>query len=544
MTEQIMKKQKWTTSEDKSLISLVSDLKKIDWKLISIQMSYNHFHKNPNQCKHRWNNHLNPLLKNEKWEKFEEEELLFLYEKLGPKWKKISDNLIGRSDNCIKNKFFSLIRKGLRNLLKYTGYSSKRFNINVIRPKILSNIYLKKMKIKFPQNLAQDICRSKMSIRINDYVFKEYLNNDLNKKTNKFIILEILKYIDKSNKEYIIEKKKKISKMKNKRENRLQQNLLKKNIFKIKRNLNKIQNRNHFKLQNNSVRQKIKIKNEIFKNFLYQIEKNFKFFQKDINQMEEDPKIFQKSKNKLIDINDEFSKRCKFISSHIKNSSFEDIENFMNKLQYKYLPEPPKKKKKFNSLDEKYQDVILQKNINDNLSNNNDEVELYSVISFSSYKNENENNDQFLNSTKSPTYSVNNDFNYLLKSNFNKKNNYDKNINYENQFLNSKQSLTYSVNNDFNSIQKNNVEKKNYDENNFLNSRQSLAYMVNNDFNYVQKDNFNNKNDDVSFFSREDNHYPVKQKSYKYKYEKPSGYCQKNTFDFETTNSCINLDFS
>ena len=462
----MIKKQKWTISEDKSLISLVSNLNKIDWKLISIQMSQDNFHKNPNQCKHRWNNHLNPLLKNEKWEKFEEEELLFLYEKLGPKWKKISDNLVGRSDNCIKNKFFSLIRKGLRNLLKYTGYSSKRFNINVIRPKILSNIYLKKMKIKFPPNLAQENSCNKISIRINDYIFKDYLNNDLNKKTNKFIILEILKYIDKSNKDYIIEKKKKISKMRSKKENRIQQSLLKKNIFKIKRNINKIEKKKNQELYNNSVKQKIK--SDIFKNFLYQLEKNFKYFQ---NYREEvDPRKLKKYQNKLINMNYELSQKCKLISSNLETSSFDDVTNFVNKLQDKYLPKIENIQKAKGSLNNnKYHDFILQPNSNKISSNNNDEVELYSVISFSSKKNEDEN--QFQNSNQSPTYSVNNDFNYILKDNV-------------------------------------------------------------------------NKSDDVSFFSREEKHFPNKYKYDKYNYDKQYQYHQKNAFEFETTNSCINLDFS
>jgi len=59
----------------------------------------------------RWHNHLDPYIKKDPINKEEERKIFDLHKKLGNKWADIAKELPGRSDNCIKNYFYSTHRK-------------------------------------------------------------------------------------------------------------------------------------------------------------------------------------------------------------------------------------------------------------------------------------------------------------------------------------------------------------------------------------------------------------------------------------------------
>jgi hypothetical protein len=63
------------------------------------------------QCRERWFNILNPDVKKGEW-KPEEDALIFqMFQTCGPKWTMIAGCLEGRTENSIKNRFYSTIRK-------------------------------------------------------------------------------------------------------------------------------------------------------------------------------------------------------------------------------------------------------------------------------------------------------------------------------------------------------------------------------------------------------------------------------------------------
>jgi hypothetical protein len=82
--------------------------------------------------------HLDPNLLKEKWSADENKKLFDLHSKYGSHWKEIASHFPGRTDNGIKNQFFSIIRKSLRKACKATGNSNNSNCINLIKPKILS----------------------------------------------------------------------------------------------------------------------------------------------------------------------------------------------------------------------------------------------------------------------------------------------------------------------------------------------------------------------------------------------------------------------
>lgn len=76
------------------------------------------------QCRERWHNHINPHLIQGRVS-FKEEALIFEgLRQYGTKWAEIARNLPGRTDNIIKNHFYSILRKQFIRI-------KKRFKIDI-----------------------------------------------------------------------------------------------------------------------------------------------------------------------------------------------------------------------------------------------------------------------------------------------------------------------------------------------------------------------------------------------------------------------------
>lgn len=115
------KRKKWNQEEDEVLQRLLKReecIDQVNWELISSEMEENGFSKTPKQCRERWMHQLNPDLKKDKWSMNDNKHLFNLFQKIGCKWKEIAEHFKGRTDNSIKNQFFSLIRKSLRTARK------------------------------------------------------------------------------------------------------------------------------------------------------------------------------------------------------------------------------------------------------------------------------------------------------------------------------------------------------------------------------------------------------------------------------------------
>mmetsp|Transcript_15097 Transcript_15097/g.23438 ORF Transcript_15097/g.23438 Transcript_15097/m.23438 type:complete len:478 (+) Transcript_15097:360-1793(+) len=93
----------WTKEEDESLINLVKKHGKMDWFRISAEIPS----RNRKQCRDRYTNHLETGVKKGDWTP-EEDSLIFeLQKKLGNKWAIIASKMPNRTDNAIKNRFWS-----------------------------------------------------------------------------------------------------------------------------------------------------------------------------------------------------------------------------------------------------------------------------------------------------------------------------------------------------------------------------------------------------------------------------------------------------
>lgn len=117
----------WTTEEDLAIKQLVDELGVKNWSLIASELikRYSIKHRSGKQCRERWHNHLDSSIDKNPWTQ-EEDDLIFeLHKQHGKSWSKIAENIPGRTDNSVKNRFYSTLRRNLRKYNKSRPHSQR-----------------------------------------------------------------------------------------------------------------------------------------------------------------------------------------------------------------------------------------------------------------------------------------------------------------------------------------------------------------------------------------------------------------------------------
>ena len=104
----------WSTNEDKLLREWVEQEGATKWSACASRIPG----RSGKQCRERWHNTLNPDVKKGEWTPEEDKVIFELQGSIGPKWTEIAKHLPGRTENSIKNRFYSTVRRMKINAIK------------------------------------------------------------------------------------------------------------------------------------------------------------------------------------------------------------------------------------------------------------------------------------------------------------------------------------------------------------------------------------------------------------------------------------------
>ena len=111
------KQTPWTDAEDAKLRALVQKHGAKKWALISGELRT----KASKQCRRRWQNHLSIEKNTAGWSPEEDQLLLAAHKRVGNRWTDIAKLCNGRTDNAVKNRWNTLLRKEQRKQQKAEG---------------------------------------------------------------------------------------------------------------------------------------------------------------------------------------------------------------------------------------------------------------------------------------------------------------------------------------------------------------------------------------------------------------------------------------
>ncbi|CDW89742.1 myb-like dna-binding domain protein [Stylonychia lemnae] len=113
-------KTPFSPEEDQYMIQIVQQHGIKKWGLISelVNQKFNTQNRNPKICRERWHNHLDPAINKKQWSDYEEMQFIQAHQTLGNRWAEISKVIKGRTDNAIKNHFYSSLRKNISRISK------------------------------------------------------------------------------------------------------------------------------------------------------------------------------------------------------------------------------------------------------------------------------------------------------------------------------------------------------------------------------------------------------------------------------------------
>lgn len=158
---QSLKKGQWSLHEDKLLKEWIEKNGPKHWE----QCGQFIHGRSGKQCREHWNNCLNPELIKGEWTVEEDFLIMNFYEKCNGSWKKIIYLFNGRTENSIKNRFFSQLRK------------IATIKMNTEEKKNCSKIKLEELK----QYLKEGLKIAKKEFLEENPMNEEELNNFLNK---------------------------------------------------------------------------------------------------------------------------------------------------------------------------------------------------------------------------------------------------------------------------------------------------------------------------------------------------------------------------
>ena len=142
-------RSQWKLEEDVLIAVFVEQFGSKKWKTIADELRNRipNCNRNGKQCRERWHNHLNPKVKKLNWNYCEETIFIELHKLHGNRWSEISKSIPGRTDNQIKNHFYSTQRKHISNVQKFNLSHNIYEDSDCRDQQIYFVLYLKKIMV-------------------------------------------------------------------------------------------------------------------------------------------------------------------------------------------------------------------------------------------------------------------------------------------------------------------------------------------------------------------------------------------------------------
>lgn len=174
-----LQKGYWSKEEDTQLLNWIEENGPKKWSECSKFLKK----RSAKQCRERWLNNLDPRINRDQWTEEEDKKIYELYKKYGTSWSKVSKEMIGRTENSIKNRFYSSVRslisnedllqvskekkkinknQGFFNVLKEKKDEETKKSLNEIKRKMLSHCSIRDSitkKKKAPNDFYENLYR-------------------------------------------------------------------------------------------------------------------------------------------------------------------------------------------------------------------------------------------------------------------------------------------------------------------------------------------------------------------------------------------------